>query len=323
MLIALSARPRAGGARSRHRRHRAGRLSGRRGARSAGPSPAARPTPASSSTAPASDRRSPRTRSAASGRSMATTETIARYSREHNGANVLTLGATLVTRRGGAGDRRHMADDADARAALHPAAGEDSRSGAAVVTRERAAAADRDCIVERAVGGRASRGRRARCACHSVLDDCCPDRLRGVLDAGATRVGVHASGGAPAGVASMIDHTLLKPDATRAGHRGAVPRGGAVQVRDRLRQPDLGRALPRGCLPGSGVGVCSVVGFPLGATTADVKGYETRRAIFDGAREIDMVINVGALKSGDLRVVERDIEAGHRRPAASAACSAR
>src|SRR4051795_2373058 len=55
-----------------------------------------------------------------------------------------------------------------------------------------------------------------RCACHSVLDDCCPDRLRGVLDAGATRVGVHATGGAPSGVASMIDHTLLKPDATRA-----------------------------------------------------------------------------------------------------------
>ena len=52
-----------------------------------------------------------------------------------------------------------------------------------------------------------------------------------------------------------------------------------------------------------------MVGFPLGATTADTKHYETRRAIFDGAREIDMVINVGALKSGDLRLVERDIEA--------------
>ena len=52
-----------------------------------------------------------------------------------------------------------------------------------------------------------------------------------------------------------------------------------------------------------------MVGFPLGATTADVKGYETRRAIFDGAREIDMVINIGALKSGDLRMVERDIDA--------------
>jgi deoxyribose-phosphate aldolase len=55
--------------------------------------------------------------------------------------------------------------------------------------------------------------------------------------------------------------------------------------------------------------VCAVVGFPLGATTSDVKQYETRRAIFDGAREIDMVINIGALKSGDLRLVERDIEA--------------
>ena len=46
---------------------------------------------------------------------------------------------------------------------------------------------------------------RGLCTCHSVLDDCCPDRLRGVIDAGATRVGVHASGGAPAGVAAMID----------------------------------------------------------------------------------------------------------------------
>ena len=65
----------------------------------------------------------------------------------------------------------------------------------------------------------------------------------------------------------------------------------------------------RALLQGSGVKVCSVVGFPLGATTPDTKHYETRRAIFDGAREIDMVINIGALKSGDLRVVERDIEA--------------
>ena len=68
-------------------------------------------------------------------------------------------------------------------------------------------------------------------------------------------------------------------------------------------------ALAAALLRGTGVGVCSVVGFPLGATTADVKQYETRRAIFDGATEIDMVINVGALKSGDLRTVERDIEA--------------
>ena len=88
-----------------------------------------------------------------------------------------------------------------------------------------------------------------------------------------------------------------------------MPRGGRVPLRHGLRQPGLGRRIGRGCCAARGVGVCSVVGFPLGATTADVKHYETRRAIFDGASEIDMVINVGALKSGDLRTVERDIEA--------------
>jgi len=147
-----------------------------------------------------------------------------------------------------------------------------------------------------------------RCACHSVLDDCCPDRLRGVIDAGATRVGVHATGGAPAGVASMIDHTLLKPDATRKNIEELCREAAQFKFATVCVNP-VWVALSAKLLTGSGVGVCSVVGFPLGATTADVKGYETRRAIFDGAREIDMVINVGALKSGDLAVVERDIEA--------------
>src|SRR5260221_12322596 len=55
----------------------------------------------------------------------------------------------------------------------------------------------------------------AQCSCHAVLYDCCPDRLRGVLDAGASRIGLHATGGAAGSVAGMIDHTLLKPDATR------------------------------------------------------------------------------------------------------------
>src|SRR5580765_93945 len=148
----------------------------------------------------------------------------------------------------------------------------------------------------------------SRCSCHSVLDDCCPDRLRGVLDAGATRVGVHAAGGAPAGVAAMIDHTLLKPDATRANIEDLCREAAQFKFATVCVNPAW-VALSARLLSGSGVGVCSVVGFPLGATIADVKGYETRRAIFDGAREIDMVINVGALKSGDLAAVERDIEA--------------
>jgi deoxyribose-phosphate aldolase len=163
-----------------------------------------------------------------------------------------------------------------------------------------------DVIVEELAGGATPPS--AHCACHSVLADCCPDRLHGVLAAGATRVGLHAAGGAPSGVASMIDHTLLKPDATRQNieelcREAAQFRFATVCV------IQTWVALCARILAGSGVGVCSVVGFPLGATTCDVKEYETRRAIFDGAREIDMVINVGALKSGELRLVERDIEA--------------
>jgi deoxyribose-phosphate aldolase len=147
----------------------------------------------------------------------------------------------------------------------------------------------------------------ARCACHSVLDECCPDRLRGVLDAGATRVGVHAAGGAPTGIAALIDHTLLRPEATRQNIEDLCREAAQFKFAAVCVNPTW-VALAARLLRGTGVGVCSVVGFPLGATTADVKGYETRRAIFDGATEIDMVINVGALKSGDLRTVERDIE---------------
>jgi deoxyribose-phosphate aldolase len=147
-----------------------------------------------------------------------------------------------------------------------------------------------------------------RCACHGVLDDCCPDRLSGVLDAGATRVGVHAAGGAPSGVAAMIDHTLLKPDATRQQIEELCREAARFKFATVCVNPTWVATCAK-MLQGTGVLVCSVVGFPLGATTADVKGYETQRAIFDGAREIDTVINVGALKSGDLRVVEKDIEA--------------
>jgi deoxyribose-phosphate aldolase len=146
------------------------------------------------------------------------------------------------------------------------------------------------------------------CRCHSVVDDCCPDRLRVVIDAGATRLGVHATGGAPAPVASMIDHTLLKPDASRQNIEVLCREAAQFHFATVCVNPTWVATCAR-LLANTGVGVCSVVGFPLGATTADVKGYETRRAIFDGAREVDMVINVGALKSADLATVERDIEA--------------
>lgn len=150
--------------------------------------------------------------------------------------------------------------------------------------------------------------RPAPCSCHAVSEDCCPDRLRGVVDAGASRVGVYAAGGAPDGVAQLIDHTLLKPDARRQDIEALCREAAHYKFATVCVNP-CWVALCAERLAGTGVLVCSVVGFPLGATTADVKAYETRRAIYDGAREIDTVINVGALKSGDLQTVERDIEA--------------
>jgi deoxyribose-phosphate aldolase len=165
-----------------------------------------------------------------------------------------------------------------------------------------------DIITEEVLAAQAPRAAAAQCACHAVLTDCCPDRLRGVIDAGATRLGVHASGGAPGGVAALIDHTLLKPDATQAEIQKLCREAAEFHFATVCVNPTWVAAAAR-FLRGSGVGVCSVVGFPLGATTPDVKHYETRRAIFDGATEIDMVINIGALKSGDLETVECDIAA--------------
>jgi deoxyribose-phosphate aldolase len=147
-----------------------------------------------------------------------------------------------------------------------------------------------------------------RCDCHSLQYECCPDRLREVIAAGAERLGVHAAGGTTAGVAGMIDHTLLKADASRPEIETLCREAAEYTFASVCVNPTWVAACAR-LLHGSGVRVCSVVGFPLGAATADTKHFETRRAIFDGAREIDMVINIGALKSGDLRVVERDIEA--------------
>jgi len=147
-----------------------------------------------------------------------------------------------------------------------------------------------------------------RCTCHGFTFECCPDRVRGVLDAGATRLGLHAREGGDNGVASAIDHTLLKPDAT-ADDIDTLCREAREWKFATVCVNPTWVALAARRLQGSGVGVCSVVGFPLGATTPDVKQYEARRAILDGATEIDMVLNVGALKSGDVRLVSEDIRA--------------
>jgi deoxyribose-phosphate aldolase len=140
--------------------------------------------------------------------------------------------------------------------------------------------------------------------------DCSPHSLACAIQAGASRIGLSwgQQAAANAEVARYIDHTLLKPEASRQEIEKLCEEARAFSFASVCVNPTW----VRDCavlLHGSPVKVCTVVGFPLGATTTDVKVYETRRAIFDGATEIDMVINIGALKSGDDRVVERDIRA--------------
>jgi deoxyribose-phosphate aldolase len=107
-------------------------------------------------------------------------------------------------------------------------------------------------------------------------------------------------------IASLIDHTLLKPEATAAQIRQvceeAVHFGFASACTNPCYVP-LAAELVRG----SAVKVCTVAGFPLGATTTDAKVFEAQEAIQHGAHEIDMVMNVGTLKSGDGDALEDDI----------------
>jgi len=136
-----------------------------------------------------------------------------------------------------------------------------------------------------------------------------PGAVAALIDAGAARVS-STMGATPrqAGVASLLDHTLLKPDATyddiaRLCDEAIKHSFAAVCVQPchvRLVSERLDRA-------GSRVKACSVAGFPQGSNRSDVKEFEARKAVGDGAREVDMVINVGALKSGDYRYVENDI----------------
>jgi deoxyribose-phosphate aldolase len=168
--------------------------------------------------------------------------------------------------------------------------------------------ADLQRIIAEEVSAALARGRPRTCDCHSVVYDCCPNRVQGVLDAGASRLGLYAGAKVPSGVAALIDHTLLKADATRQEIEKLCQEARDFNFATVCINPCWVAVAAR-LLRGSPAGVCTVVGFPLGATTTDVKQYETRRVIYDGANEVDMVINVGALKSRDLALVERDIQA--------------
>ena len=144
--------------------------------------------------------------------------------------------------------------------------------------------------------------------CTSLSVEVCPEEVDSIVRAGACRVGI---GSCPnptriGQLATYLDHTLLKPEATVAD----VDQLCSEAMQHGFASVCVNGTWVRRCcevLAGSGVLVCSVVGFPLGAMAPEVKVYEARRAIEDGACEIDMVMNIGALKSKDDDFVRRDV----------------
>jgi deoxyribose-phosphate aldolase len=152
--------------------------------------------------------------------------------------------------------------------------------------------------------------------CHASKEECggdgmCARRrpwsMEAMRDLGAVRFSAAPGIGAVrADLAAHIDHTLLKPEATRADVQKlcqeAVQYGFYSVCVNPAHVATAARALS-----GSPVKVVAVVGFPLGATSPAAKAFETREAVRAGAREIDMVVNIGALKGGDLALVLEDI----------------
>ena len=231
----------------------------------------------------------------------------ARNSREHNDANVLTLGAGLI----GAGLARQIVDvwlETECTEARHlkrvAMFGGQTGPGDLNLSDQ-----DIDRVVARLheiMGPLATTESNGA----SVGDD--PEAAREFVRLGATGLTsvapVERPGDIPGDLARYIDHTLLKANATEEQIRKLCAEALEFNFRSVCVNPTW-VALVASLLRGSEVLTCTVVGFPLGANEPAIKAMEARRAIRNGAREIDMVLNVGAMKSGDEALVLRDIRA--------------
>lgn len=135
----------------------------------------------------------------------------------------------------------------------------------------------------------------------------CSDKVRTIVDEGAARISYNGRGGdVPAELARYIDHTLLGPGTTGSDIDRICEEARRYGFAAVCVNPVWVRRA-RENLRGTRVKIASVVGFPLGANASEIKVMEARRALRDGAREIDMVINVGRLKEGDHDFVQQDI----------------
>lgn len=254
----------------------------------------------------------------------------ARNSREHNDANVLTLGARLI----GPGlaeqivetwlatqctEDRHKKRVAmiESAAAPAPQPAPDAKTITAPETHlQELSPEDIQRVAERIrqlLGATQLAGGCGCSCCGPACSGHCaqhnPEAVRGLLGMGAGRIGNRLGSGAiPKDLAAYIDHTALKPETTPDEVRKLCAEAAEFGFATVCINPCYVK-LAAECLKGSPVKVCSVIGFPLGANAIETKALEARRAIRDGAREIDMVINVGALKGRDDDWVYRDIRA--------------
>ena len=229
----------------------------------------------------------------------------ARNSREHNDANVLTLGAGLI----GAGLATQIVDLWLATECTEPRHLDRVAMFAEDVADLQLSDQDLDRVVTRLhqiLGPMTTAEPAGAC----VGDN--PEAAREFVRLGATGLTSVAPaerpGSIPGDLARYIDHTLLKPGSTEEQVRKLCAEALEYNFRSVCINPTW-VSLAAGLLRGSEVLTCTVVGFPLGANEPAIKAMEARRAIRNGAREIDMVINIGALKSGNDDLVFRDIQA--------------
>ena len=219
-------------------------------------------------------------------------EALARNSRQHNGANVLTLGS-------GQTNFEQAKVIADAFIATE-------------CTEERHLRRVR--MIQDLESGRA--GTPVMAAIKEMKLDLSPQDVVRIAERVKQIVGGGAAAAPAAGVANlppsqlcrMIDHTILKPEATQADVKKLCEEALKHNFFSCCVNSSWVRYVAQ-LLRGSSVKVCAVVGFPLGAGTPEIKALEARRAIREGAKEIDMVINVGLVKSGDWDAVTKDIRA--------------
>ena len=216
-------------------------------------------------------------------------EALAKNSRQHNGANVLTLGSgqTNFEQAKAIADVFIATDCTEERHLRRVQMIQDLESGRAGSP---VMAAIKEMKLE------LSPQDVARIA----------ERVKQIVGGGAAAGAAGGGNLAPAQLARMIDHTILKPEATQADVKKLCE--------EALKHNFYSCCVNSSWVPyvaqilrGSSVKVCAVVGFPLGAASPEIKALEARRAIREGAKEIDMVINVGLVKSGNWDAVTKDI----------------